>query len=120
MFGDRLKELRKEKHITQEQLAAIIGVERSSIGKYEGKDKIVPSDDVKYRIADFFGVSIDWLMEKTDSRHPVGSALTPDEDEILAAYRELNDAGKKVIGDMLRMFLANPEYRKVAPATSAI
>lgn len=119
MFGDKLKELRKSRHLTQEQLAAIIGVERSSIGKYEGKDKIVPSDDVKYKIAEFFSVSVDWLMEKTDVRFPTGGALTPDENEILAAYRELNDAGKKVIGDMLRMFLANPDYRQESILPSA-
>ncbi|HIS93051.1 MAG TPA: helix-turn-helix transcriptional regulator, partial [Candidatus Alectryocaccomicrobium excrementavium] len=35
MFADRLKRLRKEHGYTQESLAAVIGVERSSVGKYE-------------------------------------------------------------------------------------
>ena len=65
-FGDRLKTLRKERGITQEQLAVIIGVERSSIGKYEGKSKIVPSDDVKAKIAEYFSVSVDYLLGRTD------------------------------------------------------
>jgi len=52
MFAERLKQLRKEKGITQVELAQIIRVERSSVGKYEGKSRIIPSDDVKQRIAE--------------------------------------------------------------------
>lgn len=67
MFADKLRALRKQKGVTQEQLAEAIGVERSSIGKYEGKGKdgkpIMPSDDVKLRIAEYFGVSIDYLLD---------------------------------------------------------
>ena len=45
MFKDNLKKLRKEKKITQEELSKIIGVERSSIGKYESSG-VIPSVDV--------------------------------------------------------------------------
>lgn len=68
MFGERLKQLRKERGITQERLASILGVERSSVGKYEGKSKILPSDDVKKRIAEYFGVSVDYMLGLTDIR----------------------------------------------------
>lgn len=67
MFGDILKQLRKSRNLTQQELADIIGVEQSSIGKYEGKDKKIPSDAVKERIADYFGVSIDFLMGRAES-----------------------------------------------------
>lgn len=63
MFGEKLKKLRKERGITQEQLAAAIGVERSSIGKYEGKNPVSPSDDIKKRIAAYFNVSMDYLFD---------------------------------------------------------
>ena len=68
MLSERLKQLRKEKGVTQEQLASILGVERSSIGKYEGKSRIMPSDDIKRRMAEYFGVSIDYLLGYTDVR----------------------------------------------------
>ena len=68
MFRERLKQLRKENGITQEQLAGILGVERSSVGKYEGKSRIIPSDDVKQRMAEYFGVSVDYLLGRTDTR----------------------------------------------------
>ncbi|MBE5791655.1 MAG: helix-turn-helix transcriptional regulator [Clostridiales bacterium] len=68
MFAERLKQLRKEKGITQVELAQIIRVERSSVGKYEGKSRIIPSDDVKQRIAEYFNVSIDYLLGRTEVR----------------------------------------------------
>ena len=66
MFSTRLKELRSEKKITQEQLASIIGVERSSIGKYEGKTAVIPSADVLKKLADFFNVSVDYLLGRVE------------------------------------------------------
>lgn len=70
MFAERLKTLRKERGLTQEQLAEKIRVERSSVGKYEGKGKTIPSDDVKQRIAEFFDVSVDYLLGRTEIRNP--------------------------------------------------
>lgn len=69
MFAERLKQLRKERGLTQVQLAEIIRVERSSVGKYEGNSRIIPSDDVKKRIAEFFDVSVDYLLGLNESRN---------------------------------------------------
>ena len=60
-FSSRLKALRKSQKITQESLAKIIGVERSSVGKYEANN-VIPSIDVLNRIADYFNVSVDYLL----------------------------------------------------------
>lgn len=75
-FGERLKQLRKERGLTQEQLAEVLSVERSSIGKYEGKSGVMPSDDVKKRMAEYFDVSFDYLMGRTVERdeNPSNSA----------------------------------------------
>lgn len=63
MLSKRLKELRLKFGITQEELAAIIGVERSSIGKYEGKENANnPSVDVLSKLANYFNVSTDYLL----------------------------------------------------------
>lgn len=98
MFGIRLKALRKERGITQEKLAEIINVDRSSIGKYEGKSKIIPSEEVRQSIADFFGVSVDYLMGKTDTRYPDPSDdLSAEEKELIGIFRTLNRKGKDSI-----------------------
>jgi len=62
VLGKILKELRSKHSITQEQLAAAIGVERSSIGKYEGNQNVMPSVDVLKAIADYFNVTTDYLL----------------------------------------------------------
>jgi transcriptional regulator with XRE-family HTH domain len=62
MFKFRLKELRKEERMTQVQLADAIGVERSTIGKYEGNQNVVPSIEVLHTIADYFNVTTDYLL----------------------------------------------------------
>jgi len=62
MFAERLKKLRKDKNITQEELSKILGLERSSVGKYESKQQVIPSVDVLSAIATYFNVSVDYLL----------------------------------------------------------
>jgi len=65
MLKSKLKVLRAGHSITQEQLAQAIGVERSSIGKYEGNQNIMPSVEILVSIADYFGVTTDYLLGRT-------------------------------------------------------
>lgn len=58
--SDIIKSLRKRRNITQEQLAEALSVERSSVGKYE--TGTMPSADVLIRIADYFDVSVDYIL----------------------------------------------------------
>lgn len=62
-FGDRLKRLRKDFDITQAQLAEIIGVVPSAVGKYERLEGAYPSVEALVKIADHFNVSIDFLLK---------------------------------------------------------
>lgn len=61
-FGERLRRLRKNKDITQGQLAEVIGVVPSAVGKYERLEQSYPSVDALIKIADYFNVSIDYLL----------------------------------------------------------
>ena len=67
MLKERLKELRRRERISQKLLAEAIGVERSSIGKYEGNQNIIPSVDVLNAIADYFSVTTDYLLGRSSS-----------------------------------------------------
>jgi transcriptional regulator with XRE-family HTH domain len=62
--GDRLRELRKDKRLTQQKLAAIILKGKGSISRYE-KGIRQPDMDTLARLADFFGVSVDYLLGRT-------------------------------------------------------
>lgn len=62
----RIKELRTRSNMTQEELALKLGLRgKSSIANYES-DKITPSDDVKIKMCDLFGCSMDYLMGESD------------------------------------------------------
>lgn len=61
-FGERLRRLRKDKDITQGQLAEVIGVVPSAVGKYERLPQSYPSVEALIKIADYFNVSIDYLL----------------------------------------------------------
>lgn len=62
----RLRELREEKKLTQKELAAILNVTRSSIGQYENGE-VDLSTDLLYKYAEFFNVTTDYLLGKSNS-----------------------------------------------------
>ena len=64
-FSETLKELRKEKGITQETLGSIIHVSRSAIAKYENGLGL-PSEEIIKSICDYFEVSREYLFPKDD------------------------------------------------------
>ena len=67
-FGQRLKSLRKQKNLTQKQLAELIGTQNSIISFYEVGDRI-PSPEVIIKLARTLHVSTDYLLglEKNES-----------------------------------------------------
>ena len=54
--------MRKERDITQGQLAEVIGVVPSAVGKYERIPQSYPSVEALIKIADYFNVSTDYLL----------------------------------------------------------
>ena len=60
-FGSRLRKLRKERNLTQEQLASLIGVKNSVISFYEVGERL-PSPDVLRKLALALHVSTDYLL----------------------------------------------------------
>ena len=61
LFDSRLKALRKEKGKTQQNIADLLKVRRSTYGEYE-RGKILPPMDKMKVLADYFDVSVDYLI----------------------------------------------------------
>ena len=61
IFANRLKELRNERHLSQQELADKLEMPRSTYGGYETEGK-EPNIDTLCILANFFGVSTDYLM----------------------------------------------------------
>lgn len=67
-FGQKLRNIRKQKNLTQKQLADLIGVKNSIISFYELGDRI-PSPEIIIKLAGTLQVSSDYLLglEKNES-----------------------------------------------------
>jgi len=91
-FSDRLKELRKEKNLTQEELAKILGISRSTIAGYETERK-EPDYETLKKIADFFNVSTDYLLGRTDIYNPADeiTEAVSDDPELLEFWNSLKE-----------------------------
>ena len=63
-FGELLAELRKDKKLSQKELADIFHLAASTISSYE-KDQNLPDASTLRQLADFFNVSCDYLLERT-------------------------------------------------------
>lgn len=63
MFAVLIKNLRLTKGLNQVQLADKLGVKKQSISNWEN-DNIMPSVDMLVKIADFFGVTTDYLLAR--------------------------------------------------------
>lgn len=97
-FKERFTQLRKELGLTQEQLAKKLGIgyTRTAISAWEvGRNEPSNSDTVK--IAEFFGVSTDYLLGKSDIRNI--------EDEFKFAYhKEIEGLSDEEIADALKFY----------------
>lgn len=65
LFGERLLKARKERKISQDELAKSLGVHAPIIGRYE-RGEVNPSIDVATKIADALGISLDYLTGLSD------------------------------------------------------
>jgi transcriptional regulator with XRE-family HTH domain len=63
-LGDRIKDLRKQKNLSQSELADKVGISYAQIGRYETKGAQPPAETLKL-IADALGVSPDFLIYGT-------------------------------------------------------
>lgn len=66
-LGEKIALLRSQKKLTQERLAQALGISRASLAKYE-TNKNEPDLDTIRKIANFFDVSIDYLLDNTTSK----------------------------------------------------
>lgn len=72
---ERLKDLRVERHLTLEQLAEQTGLSRSALGNYETDDYKDISPFAIATLAEFYGVSADYLMGLTETKNHPNTAL---------------------------------------------
>ncbi|MCY8504517.1 helix-turn-helix domain-containing protein [Bacillus atrophaeus] len=112
MLGDRLKELRDSKKLTQDKLAEILGISRGTYAHYE-INKRKPDYETLIKLADFYGVSTDYLLrgENKETQEKIFNEeafkLLEDPDTLIAAADgkvtdSILKAAQRIIADQLK------------------
>lgn len=91
MLSDKIRSIRLAKGISQVDLGKAIGVSKQSVSNWEN-DNIQPSIDMLVQIADYFGVSTDYLLDRETTRTLDCKNLT--EKEISHIQDLINDIAK--------------------------
>lgn len=117
---NRIKQLRLERRMTQEELAKHLGIKQQTISSYEsGVNR--PDIDTLGKLAEFFGVSVDYIGGFSDIRDPadkIAKAISDDEDlklfwenaqkrqELKLLFKQIKDLRPEEIKRIIRIIKA--------------
>lgn len=98
----RIKELREERCLSQANLASAIDTSQRNIGRWENEEN-EPTYSQLVKLADYFNVSIDYLVGREDDFGNINVAgqltdqLTADERELLSCFNATDFAGREAL-----------------------
>ena len=106
MYGQRLEALRNDRGLAKKEMAQILGIHESTYGKYElGKRE--PDFEMISRLAQYFDVSTDYLLGRTDvpKLEPPKNAKTELPPELswsfINGYKEIDDDDRAMLNSMM-------------------
>jgi len=97
-FGKRLAEVRKDKKLSQEDIAKKVGVHAAVIGRYE-REEVKPSIEIATQIAEALAISLDYLVGSTEV------ALDKNTTKRIQDIQKLSQEDKKHFYALLDAFL---------------
>lgn len=109
---NRFKELRKEKGLTQFELAQQLNIDQTTISKWE-LNKALPDTAMLIKLSNFFNVSTDYLLERTSFYYPDNLQKEPqlndEEQKLIEDYRSLTTPLQKMIKETIKTFKTSKE-----------
>ena len=103
-MNNRLAQLRDEKGLSQTQLGKIVNAAQNTVSQWELGTRGI-SSEMLIRLADFYTVSIDYLLGRTENRTGTQANTRPhvtsDEIELIKKYRSLDEDGKGAVKNTL-------------------
>ncbi len=88
---NRLKELRKEKKVSQKEIADFLGISEKTISRWENSENTIKSDKAQ-KLADFFEVSVKYLLGYSDDKKdPMLTSLELARKDDTGDYFDLQD-----------------------------
>jgi len=113
----RLFEIMSEKKVTQQALSENISVSQGNISDWKN-GRSFPKVDALIKIADYFDVSVDYLLGRTDVREPAGGSSAPqlsvEEKRLLRLFAELNAEGRDKLLGYADDMIASGKYSPTA------
>ncbi|XID94390.1 helix-turn-helix domain-containing protein [Paenibacillaceae bacterium WGS1546] len=104
-MGERLRELRLRRKISQEEVAKHIGITRSAYSHYEINNR-QPVYDTLIKLAAFFDVSLDYIIGGAQHAAPSDHSVAPDAREMLSLFQHMNQEQRKkslsLMSDLIR------------------
>lgn len=92
-YYGRIRDLREDEDLTQEQLVKRLGMHKTTYTNYEQGKHTVPLE-FAVTLADFYDVSLDYLAGRTNRKVLSPVTLTPEEEELLSRFRALGTLEK--------------------------
>lgn len=91
-LNERLRELRKSRDVTQQELADYLKIGKTTISNYE-TGYSSPDNETLSELAKFFNVSVDYLLGRTDIKNPVDEITNTlkDDKELADFWNELKE-----------------------------
>ena len=107
---NNLRSLRKEKRLTLIELSQKVNINKTSIARYE-TGEVEMKADVLQMFANFFNVSTDYLLGKTDDRNATAAAAPELEGVKLALYNQTEELTEEQLQDVLKFveFIKNKD-----------
>lgn len=114
-FGDRLKEIRVQRNLSQEEFASLLGTSKQVISRYETNQR-TPKVTVANKYAEILHVSLNSLLGEDLSEDVENDKKEITFDDFTYALhnetRELNDENKQKLLEMARLFKLSQDQEK--------
>lgn len=99
-FAERLRELRKNKNINQQKLSNYLGYGYTAVANYEsGRNE--PAIDTLCKIAEYFDVTVDYLIGKEDNPKRMDGISKP-EAELIMSFRTMDNEDRRILLEMAK------------------
>ena len=97
----RIKDLRKQNHMTQAELGAYLGVANTTISMYETEQRMIGPDTIR-RLCALFGCTADYLLGISNDEKPL---VSKEDSAFLKAYHTAREKDRLVVDTILSEYM---------------
>lgn len=112
-LGKRIRELRQRRGWSQQALAQRVGVQQKQISSYE-RDVNIPSGEIFIRLANAFGISLDYLAQRVPQNAPQTAIADLDLLEKVQYVDRLADEDRAVVKQVMELVILKDRFKRLA------